>query len=153
MVVCLENLAAVRAALGDHSGALALLQDAIAIEDKIIGQIFAIGSERHRMAYLNTLRSRFDAFLSLVLLHPAGVEEAATSVLLRRKALAAEALAAQRDAILGTRYPDLQPKLQELVELRQRIARYTFDEQGDRKQLAQWNQTREILARGPESLF
>jgi CHAT domain-containing protein len=42
---------------------------------------------------------------------------------LRRKALGAEALAAQRDAVLGGRYPALKEKLRELITLREQIVR------------------------------
>jgi hypothetical protein len=51
--------------------------------------------------------------------------EAVRSVLdlvLRRKGLAAEALAAQRDAVLGGRYPHLQPQLRQWTGLRLQIA-------------------------------
>ena len=58
----------------------------------------------------------FTDFLSLVLQpsdSPAAVR-AALDLVLRRKAIAAEALATQRDAVLGGKYPALEPKLREL---------------------------------------
>jgi len=47
-------------------------------------------------------------------------------LVLRRKAIAAEALAAQRDAVLGGKYSALAPKLHELSTLRMQIARKTL---------------------------
>src|SRR5262249_40551860 len=51
---------------------------------------------------------------------------AAFDLVLRRKGLSAEALAAQRDAILGGRYPDLREPFEQLAQLRQRIAQKTL---------------------------
>jgi CHAT domain-containing protein len=50
---------------------------------------------------------------------------AAFALVLRRKAVAAEAGAMQRDALLGGKYPALEPRLRELTALRMLIARGT----------------------------
>ncbi len=109
--------------------ALSMMERAIAIEDLMTWQIFSIGSESRRMSYLRTLQGQLDMFLSLVLEYFPDAHEAARSGLdfvLRRKAIGAEALAVQRDSVLGDRYPDLKPMLQELTSLRMQIAQKTL---------------------------
>src|SRR5207249_3333353 len=68
-------------------------------------------------------------FLSLVVRHlpssPRAVR-AGLDLLLRRKALVVESVAAQRHAILSDKYPELRPQLQELVSLKVRLARETL---------------------------
>ena len=65
--------------------------------------------------------------------------------------IGAEALAAQRDSILGGRYPQLQPLLQELIQLRAQMARKTLDGPGPegvdahREMLARWGAQKERL--------
>jgi hypothetical protein len=60
------------------------------------------------MAFLDTILVNFHRFLSTVLKHfgdsPAAIR-AALDLVLRRKAIAAEATAAQRDAVLEGKYP------------------------------------------------
>jgi CHAT domain-containing protein len=71
------------------------------------------------------MRDNQGLFLSLVWRHLAGSADAvrsAVDLILRRKALGAEALAAQRDAVLGGRYPHLREAFDQLNLLRQRIA-------------------------------
>jgi CHAT domain-containing protein len=125
----ISNLAGVLTATDRATKALPLLEQAAAIDDRMIGQILSIGSEWQRMTFLGTLRARFNLTLSLVLEHlgesPAAVR-AALDLVLRRKAIAAEATVAQRDAVLGGKYPALQPKLQELGALRMQLARATL---------------------------
>jgi hypothetical protein len=45
--------------------AIELVKDVITIEDELIGQVFSIGSERQRMAFLNTINKNLYNFLSL----------------------------------------------------------------------------------------
>jgi CHAT domain-containing protein len=122
----LTNLAVLYAATGHASEAMPMMEQVTAIDDRMIGQILAIGSERQRAAFLNTVLAKLHAFLSLVLQHlgdsPKAIH-AALELVLRRKAVAAEAVAAQRDAVLGGKYPALEPKLHRLVALRMQIAR------------------------------
>ena len=120
----LSMLAAALVPAGRAGEALDLLRQAAAIDDWMIGQVFAATSERRRMAYLASVQFNTDLFLSLVLGHLAGERAAvgaACDLVLRRKAIGAEALAAQRDAVLGGRYPGLGPRLRRLAELRTRI--------------------------------
>ncbi len=51
----LNNLAMLYAATGRASEAMPLMEQAAAIDDRMIGQILAIGSERQRAAFLNTV--------------------------------------------------------------------------------------------------
>jgi CHAT domain-containing protein len=73
-------------------------------------------------------------------------------LVLRRKAIGVEALAAQRDAVLGGRYPHLRPKLGELLALRAQIARETLADTPDpegidarQRLLLRWNFQKEQL--------
>jgi len=150
----LNNLAMLYAAMGCASEAMPLMEQATAIEDQMIGQILAIGSERQRAAFLNTVLAKLYAFLSLVLQHlgdsPRAIQTA-FELVLRRKAVAAEAVAAQRDAVLGGKYAALEPKLHELTSLRMQIARKTLAGPGPEgldshmRELADWEAQREGL--------
>src|SRR5262249_34851138 len=99
---------------------------AAAIDDRIMGQVFAIGSDTQRMAFLDTLRFKFEMLLSLVhssLQHSPEAVRTALDLVLRRKGLAAEVQAVQRDAVLGGAYPPLEPQLHEWPPLRTQITR------------------------------
>jgi tetratricopeptide (TPR) repeat protein len=150
----LRNLAVVLSNTDRAAEAWTLLQQAMAIDDRMIGQIFSIGSERQRIAFLEISLWSFYKFLSLVLEHLGDSPDAVRSALdlvLRRKAIAAEATAAQRDAVLGDRYPALRPKLQELGALRMEVARATLAGPGPEgpeahgRRLADWSAQRERL--------
>ena len=75
----------------------------------------------------------------------------ALELVLRRKMIGAEALAAQRNAVLGGQYPELQPRLRQLTALRMQIAQKTFAGPGEegaqahRQPLAEWNAQRDRL--------
>lgn len=150
----LNNLAGLYAATARPSAALPLMQRAAAITGKMIGQIFAIASESQRTAYLKTVEAQFEAFLSLVFRHlspdPAAVR-AALELVLRRKAIGAEALAAQRDAVLGGRYPHLELQLQQLTSLRNQIVQKRMPGPGPErleaynKLLAEWEAWKDRL--------
>lgn len=125
----LNNLAGLYVATARARDALPLMQQAAAIDDRMIGQIFSMGSENQRTAHLKTLEGNLDILLSLVAqslwASPVAVRTA-LDVVLRRKALGAEALAAQQEAILGGQYPQLAPQLQALTILRSQIAQKTW---------------------------
>ena len=150
----LNNLAGLYAATGRASEAMPLMEQAAAIDDRMIGQILAIGSERQRTAFLNTVVAKLHAFLSLVLQHlgdsPNAIH-AAFELVLRRKAVAAEAVATQRDALLGGKYPALEPRLRDLAALRMQIARKTLAGPGPEgleshlRGLAEWDAQKERL--------
>ena len=134
--------------------ALTYLQQASKIEDRTIGQIFSIGSERQRLNYLMLARTTFSFFMSIVVeaLHskPAAIQ-AALGFTLRRKALTLEAHAIQRDAVFLGRYPSLAPKLKELATLRLQIAQKTlagfgiYDSNAHDQLLANWRIRQELL--------
>ena len=103
-----------------------LLKQSIEIDNRLIGQIFSIGSERQRMDFLPHVLSNLYMYLSLIRQHFLSHKEYVHSVfnlVLQRKALGAEALAIQRDAILSGKYPELRTKLQELRNIRMLLAR------------------------------
>ncbi len=104
----LNNLAVLLVATNRVVDARRLMERAAAIDDRMIGQVFSIGSESQRAAFLKETEGNRDAFLSLVwqhFAHSAEAIQAALDLVLRRKAIGAEALAAQRDAVLGGKYP------------------------------------------------
>jgi tetratricopeptide (TPR) repeat protein/CHAT domain-containing protein len=121
----LNNLAALCATTFREDEALELMKRAQGINDHLIRQVFSFASESQRMGYLATLRGDMESFLSLISQSlsnsPAAVMDG-LDIVLKRKAIAAEALAAQRDGILGGRYPDLEPTLRKLRTLNAQIA-------------------------------
>jgi tetratricopeptide (TPR) repeat protein/CHAT domain-containing protein len=150
----LLNLAMVYGATGRAAEARHLMDQAAEIAERTLGHVFAVSSERQRMAYLGTLAMELHRYLSLILEDladtPAAVQ-AGLELVMRRKALGAEALAVQRDAVLGGHYPAIEGKLRELSTLRGQIGRKTLDgpgpegSDGHRRILAGWNSRREKL--------
>jgi CHAT domain-containing protein/tetratricopeptide (TPR) repeat protein len=125
----LNNLALIAAATGRFDEADDLLRTSSAIDDQLIGQVFIVGSEAQRLRFLNHLRERNDLQLSLILRHRADRPEAARMALdlvLRRKGLAAEMLAAQRDSIGDQHDSTLTLVLEKLGQLRRDIAARTL---------------------------
>jgi tetratricopeptide (TPR) repeat protein/CHAT domain-containing protein len=121
----LSNLANILVATGRETEAEVLEEQALTIRIKIIGQVFSISSENQRSAYFKTIRGNFYAFLSLIHYYRRDSPEAVRSLLshvLRLKAIEAEALAIQRDAVLGGKYPKVALKLREITMLRAQIA-------------------------------
>ena len=150
----LNNLAGLYVATARTSAALSLMRQAAAIDDRMIGQVFSIGSEGQRAAFLKMIQTRIEGYLSLIWRHlgeePDAVR-AALDLVLRRKAIGAEALAAQRDAVLSGKYPALEPQLREWSTLRGQIAQKTLAGPGPeglpahRQLLTQWDQQKERL--------
>jgi CHAT domain-containing protein/tetratricopeptide (TPR) repeat protein len=123
--ISLNNLATLQVALDQPAEALNRMRRAAAIDDRTIGQICSIGSDRQRMAFLTSIQGNMKAFLSLVFGYHSESRDAvhaALDLVLRRKGIAAAALAAQRDAILTGRYPHLEPRLRQWSQLRMQIA-------------------------------
>jgi CHAT domain-containing protein len=120
----MSNLAATYAATNQRDEALHLMQQVAVIDNQMVEQVFSMSSERQRLSYLSTLQGDMDALLSLVLQSfsndPVTIE-AATDLVLRRKAVTIEVLAAQQEARLGERYPQLTSHFQELTDLRTQI--------------------------------
>jgi len=133
---------------------LNLMKKASIIDDKTIGQVFAIGSEEERLKYLSTIRPQVDKYVSVIFqFFPRSITEIKDilALILKRKAIAAEALAAQRDAILGGKYPHLREKFYHLKVLRMQIAKKTLAGPGKEgsadhhRYLAEWNIEKEQL--------
>ncbi|HEY7330663.1 MAG TPA: tetratricopeptide repeat protein [Gemmataceae bacterium] len=142
--ISFHNLGTLEAASGRIEEALALMRQSTDIEDRMIGQVFSIASDRQRMLFLETLQGFQDCFLSLIYRHLPGSPEAvriAFDLVLRRKALGAEALGAQRDAVLGGRYPHLHQSFEQLTQLRRRIAQNTLSGPASGETLADHEQT------------
>jgi len=152
-VSSLNTLAVIFAATGRESEAMRLIERSLMTNDRMIGQIFSISSERRRSAYLRKIRDWVDVFLSLASqLHdsPEAVRSA-FSLVLRRKSIEAEALTAQRDALVSGKYPDVAPRLKELRMLRARISKRMLagpDEAGlaaHEQLLTEWEAQRDLL--------
>jgi len=150
----LNNIALLYIATDLETDALPLMEQAASIDDRMIGQVFSIGSESQRTAYLNKVRVNLELFISLISQHLSLSRAAINSafeLVLRRKAIGAEALVAQRDAVLGGRYPELEPKLKDLINLRMQIAQKTLAGPGQeglaehQKTLSIWNKQKENL--------
>lgn len=125
----LHSLAVSHAAAGRHELALRTVLRATRIDDELRGRVLATLSDRERIAFLQRARRELHTLLSLVLAHfaddPRAVRRALDAVL-QRKGLAAEALAAQRDALIAHGDPDLHARLQALRALRAELAARTL---------------------------
>lgn len=111
--------------------ALDMLIRVNSINDLIIGQVFSVGSETQRMAYLQTIQKDMFLFLTYALQqNQSDVVELALNLALRRKSLGAEGVATQRDIILRGPYPELEPQLRQINILRKQIAEKTLSGPG-----------------------
>src|SRR5207237_1429866 len=63
----LNNLGTLHVALEQPAEALPRMSRAMKIEDQTIGQVFSVGSDRQRLAFLRGIQGNTAAFLSLVL--------------------------------------------------------------------------------------
>jgi CHAT domain-containing protein/tetratricopeptide (TPR) repeat protein len=119
---------AIDVADGRPADALARFREVAASERRLIGRVFSVASDAQRLAYLDKVRKQLFYFLSLVHTHLPSAAAAAEAydLVLARKALAAEATAARRDAVFGGRYPHLAGRLRELSALRQQIVARTL---------------------------
>ncbi len=150
----LFNIAHLCIATHHTDEAMAAMEQALALEERVMGQVFSIGSENQRLTYMLTIQGHLDAYLSTLhqyLPHTPGAVLAGLDKVLRRKAIGAEALIAQRDAIVEGHYPALAPKLQELTALRSQIAQKTLEGSGEESletynsRLAVWNEQKNQL--------
>jgi CHAT domain-containing protein/tetratricopeptide (TPR) repeat protein len=153
-VISLNNLAELCAATGREAEAMALMQRAAAIDDRMLCQIFSIGSEDARAAFLQTVRQNFDTFLSLASCGSLSNQStvcATLDLVLRRKAIGTEVMATQRDMVLRGKYPELRASLQDLSALRMQIAKKTLEGPGSgspsthQELLAGWQARKERL--------
>ena len=146
------SLGLIGAATGASREALDYIQKAGAIYDHVVGQIFSIATETQRMAYVDQLQYHTTIFLTLVSERMAGdpsAIQAALDLVLKRKAIGAEALVSQRDAVLRGRFPELKPRLKEWAALRAQIAQKTLAGPGPEgvneheRLLAEWKERKE----------
>lgn len=108
-----------------------MVKNAADNSNQMLGLLFSISNERKRMEYIQLIQENLYSFLSLISQYLSNSSEArkiALDLVLQRKAIGAEALAVQRNAILGGRYPQFREKLQDLTNLRMRIAQETLAE-------------------------
>lgn len=121
----LVSIALVCAATQRLAEAFQLMKEVMDIDDRIIAQVFSIGSERKRLRFLESIQGKFGIFLSLLSAHFVTSQDAvqtAMDLIFRRKAIGAEVLGVQRDMMLRGAYPELRPKLDQLNTLNSQIA-------------------------------
>jgi CHAT domain-containing protein/Flp pilus assembly protein TadD len=154
IAIALNNLALLFAATGNTSQALDLMLEAAAVVDQLVGEIFSIASERRRLAYVEQIKWHVDSFLSLMVESQSPSQpmiNACMDLVLKRKGIVIEALAAQRDVILDEEHQELEARLQELGTLRAQIAERTIAGPGTESLavhmhlLAAWNAHKETL--------
>ncbi len=134
--------------------ALPLLGKAIAIVNKMIRMIFSISSEKQRMSYLTTIMSRYTSFINVILQNFSNDKEMvarALDLVLKRKGIVTEAMAAQRNTILENKYPHLKEKMKSLNLLRMQVGQKMLSGPGfegrkeHEKRISQWNNEIERL--------
>jgi tetratricopeptide (TPR) repeat protein len=126
LAVSLTTLACVLAASGRAEDALPLMLQAAEIDDRLLGQVFSAGSEARRANVIRKVRGRFAKSLTLAVTLTPRATSAALDLVLRRKAVLAEALATQRFVVLAGRYPALEGKLRALLALGRQITQKTL---------------------------
>jgi CHAT domain-containing protein/tetratricopeptide (TPR) repeat protein len=143
-------LAGVYAATDRPADALTTMQELSNAGDRLISQMFSVGTEAQRTSVAATLLSDLYLFASLALRDPAAVPSV-FDLVLRRKGVGAEALAVQRDAILGGRYAALEPQFRELRTMQVQIGQKALAGPGPegvethKVMLAQWTARKEKL--------
>ena len=114
----MNNLAVLLVRANPAVEALPLMVRSATIDDRKIGQTFSLVSDARRIEYLDGIRIYLDAFLTLIRFHieetPATVRDA-LDVLLRRKAIGAEVLLVQREAVPSSESSHLNRRFTELA--------------------------------------
>ena len=131
----LFNLARALLPVGGRNEALLLMTRADAIDDQLIARLISCSAESQRTAVLTRIRSHQDGFLSLILQDQVGdpfpeAVRTAFELVLRRKALGADCGKAERDAVSRLADPSIRQEWQELVALKQTIARMALERRG-----------------------
>lgn len=149
-----DSLASLFAATSRPGEALDLIRRAQKINDRLMMDVFRFANENQRMKYLDVIRGEMDACLSLISQSLSNSPEAVAAgfdMVLKRKAIVAEAWAAQRDAVLGGRYPELAPLFRKLTTLNTQIAQKTMSGPGPegpeahRQTIEKWETGKEEL--------
>jgi CHAT domain-containing protein/tetratricopeptide (TPR) repeat protein len=129
MRTALSNLAHMYIAMDRPTDALTLMREVIAIDDRLIANVFPIASENQRLAYVASLQWNLEGILSLICRYfhnSSSVVSEGLDIVLRRKGVVAESMAARRDDLLSGRYPMLEPKMREWRSLRMKLAEETL---------------------------
>jgi CHAT domain-containing protein/tetratricopeptide (TPR) repeat protein len=152
-VLFLSSLVCVLAVSDRTAEAFKLATESASLLDQVIAQVFSTGSESQRLAFLERIRHFTYLLLSLTQLCPDSViaTRAAMDLVLRRKAIGTEALAIQRDTVLGGKYPALMEQLARLGTVKRQIAQKMLTGPRPdgiemyRLQLSEWFAKRESL--------
>jgi CHAT domain-containing protein/tetratricopeptide (TPR) repeat protein len=148
------NLAVCYAATNQNAGIVDLILQTAKAQSSLIWKIFSMNAERQRSECLVWLESEQNIMLSLLCYactKSVAVTKIALELVLGRKAIAAEALMAQRDAVFSGKYPHLKSKLRELSQLREQIALKILAGAGQEDSethnwiLADWNNKKDDL--------
>ncbi|MEO8393343.1 MAG: CHAT domain-containing protein, partial [Chloroflexota bacterium] len=151
-----SDLAVIMSATGRFAEALTAFQRVHAIHDEIIRNVFGAGSDARRLSYLATVQGHLHLALSLIrrqFTHQPEVVGMAYNWVLRRKGLAAEAVASQHDAQMTERYAHLRPQVEALRQLQRRLMQLLSEGATDgasdahERQLAELQGERERLER------
>jgi CHAT domain-containing protein/tetratricopeptide (TPR) repeat protein len=149
----LVRLALTKAANGEPSEALSAIREALAISDRLLGDLSSIASEGDRLVFLSEMRTQTMVAVAIIREFFSGDPELvaeAYKFVLHRKALSAEVLVIQRNAILSGRYPDLTDQLRELDALRSRIVQATVAQPQEEDKTQHWRILRELRAHRDE---
>ena len=121
----LSNLSGLYVAMKRPTAALEVMREVIGIGDRLIANVFPITSATQRLVYMTSLQQDLDDLISLVGKHFADsipVVAETFDIVLRRKGIVTESVAAQRDDVLSGKYPNLEAKMRELRTLRIELA-------------------------------
>lgn len=150
----LFNLASLWAATDRAKDALMMMRQAVAIYDKLRGQVFSFASDSQRIQHSMYIQWQFNILMSLVYQYFIDDQPAiqfCLNMVFRQKAITAESSITQRDAILSGNHPELEPKLRELKALcmqisqKSRMIPSSEDRANYQQQLADWDARRERL--------
>lgn len=134
LALALVDLAVAYAKAGHLDEAMVSIRDATSVMDVVIARVFRAGSERMRAGFIDRISDDFRLALALIARYRANSAADVRfgyELVLRRKSLLSESLAAQRDALLENRYPSLTPALQELKDFRSQLAALSLAGPGD----------------------
>jgi CHAT domain-containing protein/tetratricopeptide (TPR) repeat protein len=128
LLTLLINLALVQAANGKLVEAYQTIEEAQESEDFLLAQVYGAGSERQRIGFVQKVHQRLHVAVSICasLGNPARLIGSLYDLVLRRKGIAAEAQAVQREQVFGGRHPALKPQLEALANLRTKLAALTL---------------------------
>ena len=125
----LMNLAVCFAASNRAAQALAVMTEAAGHDDCTLTQVLAFANDAQRLEYLQRTRKYVDVFLSFTTGSMPSVPDAIRTtcdLIVRRKGVTVEVMAAQRDAVLSGRHPELAARLRQASALRVQMAAKTL---------------------------